>query len=113
MKTMVIAAALIFVAGAAGAQSSMSATTAGGTCLQTRDIDHTHAVDANNLQFFLKNGAVWNNALPAPCPGLKLHGFSFVAHDTDEVCSNGQGIRILVTDQVCQLGSFTQVTPAR
>ena len=74
---------------------------------QTRDIDHTHTVDVNNVQFVMRNGQVWNNALPAPCPGLKMHGFSFVAHDTDEVCSNGQGIRVLVTNQVCQLGTFT------
>ncbi len=113
MKIVAIAAAFVFAAGAAYAQSGgMSATTAGGTCLQTRDIDHTHAVDATNVLFYMKNGAVWQNALPAPCPGLKMHGFSFVARDTDEVCSNGQGIRVLVTDQVCQLGTFTQQAPA-
>ncbi|MGH6872170.1 MAG: hypothetical protein ACREHE_11750 [Rhizomicrobium sp.] len=106
MKAMAIAAALVFMSGAAGA-AGMSATTGGGTCLRTRDIDHTHAVDATTVMFYMKNGAVWQNALPAPCPGLKFHGFSYVAHDTEEVCSNAQGIRVLVTNQVCQLGTFT------
>ncbi|HTQ14043.1 MAG TPA: hypothetical protein VMH86_09220 [Rhizomicrobium sp.] len=107
MKSMAIAAAFLFVAGATGANAGMSATTGGGTCLQIRDVDHTHVVDATTVEFHMKNGAVWTNKLPAPCPGLKFHGFSYVAHDTDEVCSNSQGIRVLVTDQVCQLGAFT------
>ncbi|HEY2070805.1 MAG TPA: hypothetical protein VGG48_14720 [Rhizomicrobium sp.] len=114
MKIVAIAAALVFAAGTAYAQGGSMSMSAGGgsTCLQTRDIDHTHAVDANNVLFYMKNGAVWHNALPAPCPGLKFHGFSFVARDTDEVCSNAQGIRVLVTDQVCQLGAFTPQSPA-
>lgn len=112
MKAMAIAAALIFSAGAAYAQAGgMPVTTGGGTCIPTRDIDHTHAVDATNVLFYLKNGAIYHNTLPAPCPGLKLHGFSFVAHDTDEVCSNGQGIRVMETNQVCMLGAFTPEQP--
>ena len=108
MKIMAIAASLLFVAGAAHAQSGgMPVTTGGGTCLPTRNIDHTHVVDATTVQFVMKNGTVWQNTLPAPCPGLKFHGFSFVAHGTDEVCSNGQSIRVLVTQQVCLLGDFT------
>jgi hypothetical protein len=108
MKTVAIAAALIFASGSAFAQSGAMSTTAGDkTCLQTRDIDHTHAVDATNVLFYMKNGKVWQNHLAGPCPGLKFHGFSFVARGTDEVCSNEQGIRVLVTDQVCQLGAFT------
>ncbi len=113
MKIMAIAASFLFVAGAACAQSGgMPVTTAGGTCLPTRDIDHTHVVDATTVQFVMKNGAVWQNALAAPCPGLKFHGFTFVTHGADEVCSDGQGIRVLVTQQVCQLGAFTAVPAA-
>ncbi|HEY1630387.1 MAG TPA: hypothetical protein VGF56_03690 [Rhizomicrobium sp.] len=108
MKIVAIAAALVFTAGAACAQSGAMSTTAGDkTCLQTRDIDHTHAVDATNVLFYMRNGQVWQNHLAGPCPGLKFHGFSYTAHDTDEVCSNEQGIRVLVTNQVCQLGAFS------
>jgi hypothetical protein len=105
MKTVAIAAAFVFAAGAAYAQAG-GMNTGAGTCLQTRDIDHTHPVDATHVLFYMKNGAVWQNTLPAPCPGLNFHGFSFVAHDTDQVCSNAQGIRVLVTNQVCELGAF-------
>lgn len=113
MKIMAIAASFLFVAGAAYAQSGgMPVTTAGGTCIPTRDIDHTHVVDVSTVQFVMKNGTVWQNNLAAPCPGLKFHGFTFVTHDADEVCSNGQSIRVLVTQQACQLGAFSQMPTA-
>ncbi len=59
MKTVAIAAALVFIAGAATAQSGGMSTTAGGkTCLQARYIDHTRAVDATNVLFYMRNGEV-------------------------------------------------------
>jgi hypothetical protein len=107
MKAMAIGLAFVFAAGAAVAQTAP----ANDTCLNTRDIDHTHAVDATTVLFYMRDHTVWKNTLTSPCPGLKFHGFGFVAHDTDRVCSNGQAIRVLVTDQVCALGAFTPATP--
>jgi hypothetical protein len=109
MKTMAIAAAFVFTAGAAFAQPAMPPP---NVCLQVRDIDHTHAVDANTLLFYMRNGAVWQNKLPGSCRGLLFHGFAFTALDTDEVCSNAQGISVIVTHQVCQLGPVTPYAPA-
>jgi hypothetical protein len=107
MKAMAIAALLAFTA-AASAQPAMRPASA---CLYVRDIDHTHVVDANTLLFYMRNGAIWKNTLAGPCPALKFHGFSFTAHDTEEVCSNAQGIRVIETGQVCALGAFTPYTP--
>jgi hypothetical protein len=104
MKAMAIAAAFVFAAGAAAAQP---ATRPASTCLYVRDIDHTHAADATTLLFYMRNGAVWQNRLAAPCPGLKLHGFTLIGHDTDQVCSNAQGITVIDTHEVCALGPFT------
>jgi hypothetical protein len=106
MKTMAIAAMFVFIAGAAAAQPAPAST-----CLYVRDIDHTHAMDANTLLFYMRNGAVWKNTLAGPCPGLKFHGFAYTAHDTDQVCSNGQGITVVETHEVCALGAFTPYTP--
>jgi hypothetical protein len=106
MKAMAIAVAFAFTAGAAFAQPAPA-----HVCLSVRDIDHTHAVDASTLLFYMRNGTVWQNKLPGPCPGLLFHGFAFTAHYTDEVCSNAQGISVIVTQQVCQLGPFTPYMP--
>jgi len=106
MKAMAIAAALAFTAGAALAQPAPA-----NVCLNIRDIDHTHAVDASTLLFYMRNGTVWQNKLPGLCRGLLFHGFAFTARNTDEVCSNAQGISVIVTNQVCQLGPFTPYAP--
>ena len=73
-------------------------------------IDHTHAVDANTVLFYMKNGDVWKNTLKGPCPGLLYHGFTFVSRYS-EVCANATPIQVIVTGEVCQLGNFTPVTP--
>jgi hypothetical protein len=106
MKAMAIAAVFVIAAGAACAQP---ATRPASTCLNVRDIDHTHAADANTLLFYMRNGTVWQNKLAAPCRGLTFHGFAFTAHDTDQVCSNAQGITVIETHEVCALGPFTPV----
>lgn len=76
----------------------------------TGSIDHTHVVDARTILFYMRDGKIWKNELPSPCPGLLFHGFSFVTHQ-DEVCSNAQGIQVVETGQVCQLGTFSSYTP--
>jgi hypothetical protein len=109
MKAMAIAAVFAFAAGAACAQP---ATRPANTCLNVRDIDHTHAADANTLLFYMRNGTVWQNKLATPCLGLTTHGFAFTVRDIDEVCSNAQGITVIQTNEVCQLGPFTPVAGA-
>lgn len=79
-------------------------------CLETYLIDHTHTVDPKTILFYMRDGTIWQNTLQSPCPGLMLHGFVDVVRD-DRICSNMQSIRVLVTQNVCMLGTFTRYTP--
>ena len=107
MNAMAIVAAFAFTASTAFAQPAPA-----NVCLNVRDIDHTHAVDPSTLLFYMRNGTVWQNKLPARCGGLMFRGFTFTVRDIEEICSNALGIRVIQTDQVCQLGTFTPYTPA-
>jgi hypothetical protein len=102
--------ALAAAALAAGAVST--ALAAAPICLQPTLIDHTHVQDASTILFYMKNGEVYANKLPAPCPGLYLHGFEWaIRGGMNEVCSKQNGISVLVTHQVCAIGEFTPYTP--
>lgn len=121
MKTFAAAAFLAaFAAVPAQAQQGAPAGAfAGPVCLGSFDapgqgaIDHTHVVDPQTILFYTRDGKVWKNTLKARCPSLMFHGFSFATHQ-DEICSNAQSIRVVATDEVCQLGVFTRYAqPAR
>jgi hypothetical protein len=73
-------------------------------------IDHTHVVDPQTILFYMRDGKIWKNTLKARCPSLMFHGFNFATHQ-DEICSNAQSIRVIETDEVCQLGAFTPYMP--
>lgn len=106
MRYATIAGALALSVSPALAQPAPGAQPNNGVCLWTRDIDHTHVVDANHVLFYLKTGPVWMNTLKGPCPGLNFHGF--VVHSGDvRICSNSEGITVLTTHQACGLGNFT------
>lgn len=115
MKILAAAGLLAAVASAAAlARTGTPTDKAAPVCIRPFDqptggIDHTHAVDAKTLLFYMKDGKIWKNTLRAPCPGLLMHGFDFVTHQ-DEVCSNAQAIRVIETGEVCQLGVFTPYT---
>jgi hypothetical protein len=82
-------------------------------CLQTILIDHTSVKDPNTVLFYLKNGQVWRNTLPAACPSIMLHGFRMdISSGDNKVCSNQMTIHTLVTGQTCSLGAFTPAPPA-
>ena len=74
-------------------------------------VKHTKVLDPRTILFYTRDGRVWKNTLKAPCPGLMFHGFSFVALQ-NEICSNAQAIRVIVTGETCTLGVFTPYTPA-
>lgn len=98
------------------AAAQTPAPPAGGTgnsapvCLQTYLIDHTHTVDPKTILFYMRGGKIWQNTLPQPCPGLMYYGFVDVVRD-NQICSNMQSIRVLVTQNVCMLGAFTPYIP--
>lgn len=99
MKTLILAAtALILAAGAAQAGPDQM-------CLTSYNIDHTKVVNPSTVLFYMKDGKIWQNDLPVPCPGLEFHGFVMVGHQ-DEFCGM-QGISIVQTHEACSLGHFT------
>jgi len=80
-------------------------------CLEAYLIDHTHVVNASTVLFYMRNGKIWQSNLPTPCPGLLMHGFVAKAGYT-EICGGAQGITVIQTGEVCQLGPFTPYTAA-
>ncbi len=112
------AACLVFLSAtvAAGAQpAGAPADQSRPVCIRpfdspTGSIDHTHVVDPQTVLFYMRDGKVWKNSLRSPCRGLMFHGFTFLTHQ-DEVCSNAQGIQVVETGEVCQLGAFTPYSP--
>jgi hypothetical protein len=115
---MKIFAAAIFLtalaATSAQAQPAPGAGKSGLLCLRPFDapgdpIIRTHVVDRQTILFYMRNGKIWKNTLKGPCPGLTFHGFAFMTPE-DEVCENSQGIQVIKTGEVCQLGAFTPYT---
>src|SRR6056297_2999040 len=39
-------------------------------CVQLSRVERTRVVDEENIFFYLRNGTVYRNQLPRPCPGL-------------------------------------------
>lgn len=104
-----IAASFALLSGVAAVSAQPAAPANPPVCLRLdmpKNIDHTHVVDDRTVLFYMRDGKIWKNTLKSPCPGLLFHGFSFLTH-YPEVCSNAQGIQVLVTGQVCSLGEFT------
>lgn len=98
--------------GTVDAQTMQSAPPSGQMCLNLDwpyAVDHTKTVDPSTVLFFMKDGKIWQNNLRAPCQGLSLHGFTFVAHD-GELCASSP-INVIETHETCSLGKFTAYTP--
>ncbi|MGQ0742726.1 MAG: hypothetical protein ACT4OG_10660 [Alphaproteobacteria bacterium] len=110
MRRIVLAVAVATVfAGSACAAGERAA--GGNVCLPTYDIKQTVvSPDERAITFHMKSGKTWINTLPAQCRGLNLHGFSYTSRTINEVCA-GQGIQLVQTGTVCQLGQFAEAPP--
>lgn len=82
------------------------------TCLRLQDIKTTEAPDGKTLIVTMNNGKVWHNRLVGTCSELKFDGFVWVTHD-EQVCDNLNTLRVLHSGQICQLGVFVPVPPAK
>jgi len=108
-----------FLLGMAAAASLIAITApalaAGPICLSTRDMrETTPRDDGAAITFRMRDGSVWRNDLVGRCPDLKFNGFVWTIHDpVAQVCENEQTIHVLRSGEVCQLGKFTQISPAR
>jgi hypothetical protein len=82
-------------------------------CLASYNIDHTTVPNDSTIMFFMRDHTVWKNTLTQPCFGLALdsRGFTYSPTDpgSDTICSNLLTIRTNTTDNICQLGEFTEV----
>jgi hypothetical protein len=88
---------------------------AASVCLSTRNITSTTPRDDGAaITFKMRDGSVWRNDLHGRCPDLRFDGFEWTIRNPDgSVCDNEQTIRVLRSGEICQLGKFTQITPAR
>jgi hypothetical protein len=106
MKTIAKWAALTAVG-----MASITPVAAAPVCLNTFYIDSSRVVDPQTIIFRMKDGTQWRNTLRAPCIGLRFHGYTYNVKYT-ELCDYGQSIRVLESNEVCTLGSFTKIAPA-
>ena len=83
-------------------------------CLSTRDMKQTKPKDDGSaITFTMRDGSVWRNDLRGSCPDLRFNGFAWTIHDpAAQVCENEQTLRVLRSGEICQLGKFTQISPA-
>jgi hypothetical protein len=91
-----------------GVSASLPALAA-PTCLNTRLIQNTKLIDAKTIDFRMKNGVVYRNAMRFSCAGLKFNGFINRGPD-GRICAR-QTIRVLQSQQVCALGNFSKLSP--
>jgi hypothetical protein len=118
MKALALVAATLTLSLAAaqggtdvGTDNGMDLTQSAGTiCLNPQQVYYTHVVDANTVEFHMKDGNIWKNSLKTACPGLLMHGFTYLTH-YDEICANQVPIQVLKTGATCTLGSFTRTSP--
>jgi hypothetical protein len=110
MKIFMTVAALATMAAIAS-----PAAAAGKICISTRNIvSSTPQQNGAVILFKMRDGATWRNDLNGRCPDLKFNGFAWTLRNPGEtVCENEQSLRVLRSGEVCTLGKFTQITPAR
>lgn len=84
-------------------------------CISTGSIVDTQPQkDGKAILFKMQDGSEWRNDLQGACPDLRFDGFVWVVRNPDgTVCENEQTLRVLQSGEICALGKFTQVKPAR
>ena len=105
-----VIAASLFAAIPASAQSP-----ADKVCLRLDDITASKpSSDGSSILFQMRDGKMWRNDLQSKCPDLRYNnGFSWIIRGSDRnICENQETFRVTQSDQVCQLGKFSQVSPA-
>ena len=80
-------------------------------CIRTHEIQKSEpARDEKSILFVMRNGDQWRAALRSRCTGISFDGFSWVLSGNDEVCENGQTLKVNNPGgSVCVLGAFTKL----
>ncbi|MDG2303506.1 MAG: hypothetical protein P8R42_02440 [Candidatus Binatia bacterium] len=107
------ALALLFVLGCSSAatDSTPPATPsasdpAAKRCLSISRIDRSEIVDDSTILFHMRDGAIWRNALPQRCYGLRIQGGFGYTTPLDRLCDLDL-IQVLGGSlSVCGLGRF-------
>ncbi len=115
MKLLLIASLLCLAGCQHGPQSRVAS--APPICLRSYDIFRTDIPDDKTILFTMLDHTVYKNTLPFACTGLRsdTRGFTYEPTNpsTDEICSNLVTIRTNTTQNVCELGDFTQISGRR
>jgi hypothetical protein len=85
-------------------------------CLNTYNmIDTQPQKGGASIIFKMRDGSVWRNDLHGRCPDLWYDtGFVWTVRNGDNtVCENENSLRVRDSGEVCVLGKFTQLKPAR
>ena len=103
----------MMLAGFAFAMAAQPALAAEKTCLALRDISSSEPnKDGTAVTFQMRDGRLFHNDLQGDCSDLKYEGFTWAIPGSDKVCEDQQTLKVIRSGQVCQLGKFTQMTPA-
>jgi hypothetical protein len=87
---------------------------AANVCIKVSSIADTHNDPAGKFIIFtMRDGRVWRNDFPTPCPDLKFDGFAWTLQGTEQVCDRQESIRVVQSGEICALGNFTDVTPVK
>lgn len=105
MRLRTIFLALLLVA------SYASAALCQPTCLDSRNIRDSRAVNGHTIVFRMIDGSRWRGALTRDCPGLDFNGFVMFPANSDRVCAGQQLIRVLQNHQICQIGTIEPMPP--
>ena len=85
---------------------------ANAVCLTVRNIaDSQVNKDGTFITFKMHDGTLWRNDLKGQCPDMWFFGFSMLEY-TNSICDNEPGLTVIHSGEICQLGKFTNVTPA-
>jgi hypothetical protein len=85
---------------------------AAGVCLNVKSIKSSDvSKDGSAITFKMSDGKIYRNELLGKCPDISFTGFAWQVK-ADEVCDNEPGLTVRESGQICQLGKFTQMTPA-
>lgn len=103
---------LILFAPSFPSTTEAAAPEAASICLNVNEIQRTEVISDRAILFHMRDGRLWRNDLRTACPMLKVSPYTEKL-TTGLVCANQQFIRLTLTGDDCELGSFTRIVPQR
>ena len=84
-------------------------------CIDTRQIASQKVEGGGSaIMFTMRDGTQYRNKLQGRCPDLDFNGYVWTVRNPDNtVCDRANTLRVLQSGEVCQIGNFEKVSPAR